>query len=138
MALIMRRGLMGTPHERLVVLAEAIEWILDRQHEAATERNQRGRQSGDEHRRYQDAVLALSKAFALASASDEARDIRDEVGFFQTVRAALVKSADQCRQERCRSRVCNPADLGSGRRLDRDRRHPRCRRDDDAGHLDPL
>jgi type I restriction enzyme, R subunit len=30
----------------------------------------------------------------LASASDEARDIRDEVGFFQTVRAALVKSAD--------------------------------------------
>jgi type I restriction enzyme R subunit len=39
-------------------------------------------------------VLALSKAFALASASDEARAIRDEVGFFQTVRAALVKSAD--------------------------------------------
>jgi type I restriction enzyme R subunit len=30
----------------------------------------------------------------LASASDEARDIRDEVGFFQTVRAALVKSAE--------------------------------------------
>jgi hypothetical protein len=29
------RGLAGTPHERLVVLAEAIEWILDRQHEAA-------------------------------------------------------------------------------------------------------
>ncbi len=39
-------------------------------------------------------MLALSKAFALASASDEAREIRDEVGFFQTVRAALVKSAD--------------------------------------------
>lgn len=29
----------------------------------------------------------------MASASDEARQIRDEVGFFQTVRAALVKSA---------------------------------------------
>ncbi len=28
-------GLAGTPHERLVVLAEAIEWILERQHEAA-------------------------------------------------------------------------------------------------------
>jgi type I restriction enzyme R subunit len=39
-------------------------------------------------------VLALSKAFALASSSDEARAIRDEVGFFQTVRAALVKSAE--------------------------------------------
>lgn len=85
------RGLAGSPHERLVVLAEAIEWILTRQHEAAA------RETSDdakrrENRRYQDAVLALSKAFALASASDEARDIRDEVGFFQTVRAALVKS----------------------------------------------
>lgn len=86
------RGLMGTPHERLVVLAEAIEWILGCQHEAATkESNEDGKRR--EHRRYQDAVLALSKAFALASASDEARNIREEVGFFQAVRAALVKSA---------------------------------------------
>jgi len=87
------RGLAGTPHERLVVLAEAIEWILGRQHEAAArETSEDGKRR--ENRRYQDAVLTLSKAFALASASDEARDIRDEVGFFQTVRAALVKSAD--------------------------------------------
>lgn len=86
------RGLMGTPQERLVVLAEAIEWILGCQHEAATkESNEDGKRR--EHRRYQDAVLALSKAFALASASDEARNIREEVGFFQAVRAALVKSA---------------------------------------------
>ena len=86
------RGLAGTPHERLIVLTEAIEWILSRQHEAAArETSEEGRRR--ENRRYQDAVLALSKAFALASASDKARDIRDEVGFFQTVRAALVKSA---------------------------------------------
>ena len=86
------RGFAGTAHERLLVLAEAIEWILDRQHKAAAWET-----SGDgkrrENRRYQDAVLALSKAFALASASDTARAIRDEVGFFQTVRAALVRSA---------------------------------------------
>lgn len=87
------RGLAGTPHERLIVLAEAIEWILTRQCEAAArETSEEGKRR--ENRRYQDAVLALSKAFALASASDEARAIRDEVGFFQTVRAALVKSAD--------------------------------------------
>ena len=87
------RGLAGTPHERLVVLAEALEWILDHQHAAAArEASEEGKRR--ENRRYQDAVLALSKAFALASASDEAREIRDEVGFFQTVRAALVKSAD--------------------------------------------
>lgn len=86
------RRLAGSPHERLVVLAEALEWILDHQHEAARETSEEGNRR--ENRRYQDAVLALSKAFALASASDEAREIRDEVGFFQTVRAALVKSAD--------------------------------------------
>jgi type I restriction enzyme R subunit len=87
------RGLAGTPHQRLVVLAEAIEWILDHQHEAAArEISEDGKRR--ENRRYQDAVLSLSKAFALTSASDEARDVRDEVGFFQTVRAALVKSAD--------------------------------------------
>jgi type I restriction enzyme, R subunit len=86
-------GLQGTPHERLVVLAEAIEWILTKQHEAAArEKSEDGKRR--ENRRYQDAVLALSKAFALASASDFSREIRDEVGFFQTVRAALVKSAD--------------------------------------------
>lgn len=87
------RALAGTPRERLVVLAEAIEWILDRQHEAAAkEKSDDGKRR--ENRRYRDAVLALSKAFALASASDEARRIRDEVGFFQTVRAALVKTAE--------------------------------------------
>lgn len=87
------RGLAGTPHERLVVLAEAIELILTQQHDAAArETSEEGKRR--ENRRYQDSVLALSKAFALASASDEARGIRDEVGFFQAVRAALVKSSD--------------------------------------------
>jgi type I restriction enzyme R subunit len=87
------RDLAGTGHQRLVVLAEAIEWILEQQHEAAArETSEDGKRR--ENRRYQDGVLALSKAFALASASDEARAIRDEVGFFQTVRAALVKSAE--------------------------------------------
>ena len=86
-------GLVGTPHERLVVLAEAIEWILARQQEAAAKETSEDAKRR-ENRRYQDAVLALSKAFALASATDEAREIRDEVGFFQTVRAALVKSLD--------------------------------------------
>ena len=87
-----RAGLTGTPQERLVALAGAIEWVLDmQQRESARESTEEGKKRA--HRRYKDAVLALSKAFALAAASDEARDIRDEVGFFQTVRAALAKSA---------------------------------------------
>ena len=82
----------GTPQERLGVMAGAIEWILDLQQKlAANEKTKEGRKNA--HRRYQDAVLALSKAFALASASDEAREIREDVGFFQAIRAALVKSS---------------------------------------------
>ncbi len=82
----------GTPLERLAMMAGAIEWILDLQQKlAAKEKTKDGKK--DAHRRYQDAVLALSKAFSLASASDEARDIREEVGFFQAIRAALVKSS---------------------------------------------
>ncbi|MFG1350128.1 type I restriction endonuclease subunit R [Xanthobacter autotrophicus] len=87
-----QRGITGTPYERLAMLAEALEWILARQQEAAA-RVTSEEDKRREHRRYQDAVLALSKAFALAAASDEAREIRDEVGFFQAVRAALVKMA---------------------------------------------
>jgi type I restriction enzyme R subunit len=83
-------GISGTPPERLQVLAGAIDWILTRAQEAAAkEETPEGRKRA--HRRFNDAVLALSKAFALAAASDLARDIRDEVGFFQTVRAALAK-----------------------------------------------
>lgn len=82
----------GTPQERLAMMAGAIEWILDLQQKLAEkEKTKEGKKNA--HRRYQDAVLALSKAFALASASDEAREIREEVGFFQAIRAALVKSS---------------------------------------------
>ena len=81
----------ATPQERLGLMAGAIDWILTMQQEDAA------RETADEakkrvHRRYGDAVLALSKAYALAAASDEAKDIREEGGFFQAVRAAMVKS----------------------------------------------
>lgn len=84
-------ALSGEPRQRLAALADAIDWILAwQQREAAkfTSEDEKKRA----HRRYQDAVLELTKAYALASASDAARSIRDEVGFFQAVRAALVKS----------------------------------------------
>jgi type I restriction enzyme R subunit len=76
---------------RLSIMAGTIEWILALQQEAASkEAREEGKKRA--HRRYGDAVLALSKAFALAAASDAAKDIRDEVGFFQAIRAALIKS----------------------------------------------
>lgn len=85
-------GLGGTPGERLAVLAGAIDWILDKQQQwAAAEKTPEAKKQAQ--RRFADGVLALSKAFALASSSDEARGIREEVGFFQAIRAALVKTA---------------------------------------------
>ncbi|MCC5975572.1 MAG: type I restriction endonuclease subunit R [Rubellimicrobium sp.] len=86
-------GLAGSPQQRLVTLAAALDWILARQDEAAQREDDKEAKKAA-HRRFQDAVLALSKAFALCSASDAARVVRDEVGFFQTVRAAMVKAAD--------------------------------------------
>ncbi len=95
-------ALNGSPQERLAMMAGAIEWILDLQQKlAGQEQKPEGQKRA--HRRYQDAVLALSKAYALASASDEACTIREEVGFFQAIRAALAKSSSGSgvtRQER--------------------------------------
>ena len=86
-----RAGLTGSPQERLGVLAGAIEWVLQmQQREAAKKTTEEDKKRA--HRRFNDAVLALSKAFTLAAASVETRAIRDEVGFFQTIRAALAKS----------------------------------------------
>ena len=65
-----------------------LAWQKREADKAATDEEKKRAQRG-----YQDAVLILSKAYALASASEEARNIRDEVGFFQAVRAALVKTS---------------------------------------------
>jgi len=81
----------ATPQMRLAIMAGAIDWVLTlQQSDAAKEATEDGKRRA--HRRYGDAVLALSKAFALAAASDAAKAIREEVGFFQAIRAALVKS----------------------------------------------
>jgi type I restriction enzyme R subunit len=81
----------ATPQSRLGVMAGAMDWVLTlAQEDAAKETTDDGKKRA--HRRYADGVVALSKAFALAGASDEARVIRDEVGFFQAIRAALLKS----------------------------------------------
>ncbi|WP_225204932.1 type I restriction endonuclease subunit R [Novosphingobium huizhouense] len=86
-----RPGIDGQPRERLICLGGAIDWVLKWQEsQAAKQKDAEDKKRA--HRRYLDMVLELSKAYALASASDEARTIRDEVGFFQAIRAALAKT----------------------------------------------
>ena len=68
----------GAPQERLNLLPAAQEHIL-------------AQDNGKE--RYLNAVKELSQAFALAVPHEETLRIRDDVGFFQAVRAALSKRA---------------------------------------------
>lgn len=71
----------GTPPERLTALREATDWILrpDFQTDNGTER-------------YIQAVTELSKAFALCATEESAIAIREEVGFFQAIKATLSKN----------------------------------------------
>ena len=68
----------GGPEARLKLLPAALEHILAQEH-------------GKE--RYLQAVRDLAQAFALAVPHPDALDIRDDIGFFQTISAQLVKRA---------------------------------------------
>lgn len=85
-------GMDGHPQERLQALAGAIEWALKKQKARADEASDEKTKKA-ELNFYADLVANLSKAFALASASDYAQSVKEEVGFFQAVRAALSKSS---------------------------------------------
>lgn len=83
--------LAGNSGQRLTLLGDSLNFILEKQNADSS------KESSEEEKkvanlRYQNAVLSLSVAFALAGASDEAKEIREEVGFFQAVRSAMVKS----------------------------------------------
>jgi len=73
-----RRWITGGPQDRLSLLPAAQEHILAQEEGKA---------------RLLDAVTSLSRAFALAVPHEETLRIRDDVGFFQAVRAVLAKSA---------------------------------------------
>jgi len=68
----------GSAAQRLTLLPAAQEHVLAQQ---------------DGKERFLQAVTELSKAFALAVPHDEAIRIRDDVGFFQAVRAAIAKTS---------------------------------------------
>jgi type I restriction enzyme R subunit len=69
--------LKSEPGKRMACVAQAMEYILGLE---------------DGKNRYQKAVIALSKAFALSVPHDKAMAIRDEVGLFQEIKTALVKA----------------------------------------------
>jgi type I restriction enzyme, R subunit len=66
----------GTPAQKMALLPPAQEHILQQE-------------KGKE--RFIHIVTELSQAFALCAGSDDALEIRDDIGFFQAVKAALAK-----------------------------------------------
>ena len=87
-------GLTGPAQERLRALAGTVEWVLRKQKERADAASDEKAKKAARNA-YADLVANLSKAFALAAASDYAQTVKEEVGFFQAVNAALLKSSDK-------------------------------------------
>ncbi len=85
-------GIDGDPNARLQALAGAIEWVLEKQKLRAdaldTEKAKKSALN-----EYADLVANLTKAFALASANEYAQKVKEEVGFYQWVRAAMAKTS---------------------------------------------
>jgi type I restriction enzyme, R subunit len=67
----------GTPREKMALIPQALEHILQQK-------------KGKE--RYLKYVTELSKSFALSIPNKEALKIREDVGFFQAIKAALSKA----------------------------------------------
>jgi type I restriction enzyme R subunit len=80
----------GTPAQKLTLLPAAQEHLLAK---GAKEKKP------EEHKqKFMQAVTDLSKAFALAVPHENAIEIRDDVGFFQAVRAVLAKGDGEKRK----------------------------------------
>ncbi|MDT4952779.1 MAG: type restriction enzyme subunit [Acidobacteriota bacterium] len=75
----------GTPAQRLSLLPAAMEHVLEQQ---------------DGKKRFMDAVTALARSFALAVPHEQALAIRDDVAFFQAIRAGFTKATVTDRKTR--------------------------------------
>lgn len=83
-------ALHGGPSDRLSLMAGAVNWIFEkRQQWVGQAKTKEGKKIAQ--RRFPDAVANLTKSYALASPSEEATMIREEVGLFQAIATAISK-----------------------------------------------
>jgi type I restriction enzyme R subunit len=68
----------GSPVERLSLIPSGQEHVLEQEN---------GKQ------RFIQVVVEISRAFALCAATDEAIELRDDIAFFQAIKAQLVKTS---------------------------------------------
>ena len=71
-------------NEKIRIMLDASDFILT---------------SEENKKRFLTNVSALSKAYSLAVPSEESSRIRDDVGFFQAVRAAIMKNSEEGERE---------------------------------------
>jgi len=69
----------GTAKEKMQIIPAAMEHVLMQK---------------DGKKRYVREVVGLTKSYALAVPSDEAEKLRDEIGFFQAIKASIVKNTE--------------------------------------------
>ena len=74
-----KRFFTAQPKDRMTIIMEAMEQVLKQE---------------DGKERYLREVTNLLYAFALAIPNEEALKIRDDVGFFQAIKAAIVKNTE--------------------------------------------
>ena len=69
----------STPRERMNIISASMEHILSLK---------------DGKKRYVREVTALTKAFSLSVPSKESEELRDEIGFFQAIKASIIKNTE--------------------------------------------
>jgi len=69
----------GTAKEKMQIIPAAMEYVLMQK---------------DGKKRYVREVVGLTKAYALAVPSEEAENLRDEIGFFHAIKASIVKNTE--------------------------------------------
>ncbi|EDM70675.1 type I site-specific deoxyribonuclease, HsdR family protein [Roseobacter sp. AzwK-3b] len=100
----------GTPQERIKMLPVAIEHALNLKVDGETPKDRT-----ESKKRFMKGVAGLVKAFRIASGTTEADEVKDEVGFFTAVQAAIRKMDAGSRS----GRSVDEADLAISQLLNR-------------------
>jgi type I restriction enzyme R subunit len=100
----------GTPQDRIKMLPVAIEHALNLRVDGETPKDRT-----ESKKRFMKGVAGLVKAFRIASGTLEAEEVKDEVGFFTAVQAAIRKMDAGSRS----GRSVDEADLAISQLLNR-------------------
>lgn len=88
-----------TPREKMQFILDAANYIL-----GLTEQDEHGNMLKNGKQRYKDNVTRLSQAFALSVTHPDAKLIRDDLAFFQAIKARIAKF-DESRRKRSNEEI---------------------------------